>query len=366
MRRWSLHVAAVGALGLSLAVGGCGDGDRDAAGKVAGGYLTAVGANDWGRAWRLACEDDRSAISVTELRAANGAALLRARNVRVAHVVVEGSVAAAMATYDDASARPTKAAKVAKAAPARRVRVLVANLRRERGAWCVDTDWAENAAGEAEVQAHLRALERANDLAAEAGRLLDSDPRAAKAKLEEARRLDPELVGFEHLARRVDEEISSIVAGAWRRHSSTDPMTDDVNTVLRLAATDTIADAIGEPKRPSLMARCAERRLELFVAIGIGVDSDYGELFVATARYRFGAEQAQTIRLLVSDARNAVFFPRPSEMMTTLIERRAEPFRLEVRLYGVGARTMTFDLRGADVALAGLRDACAPAAGASR
>ncbi|MBI2373307.1 MAG: hypothetical protein HYV07_04855 [Deltaproteobacteria bacterium] len=171
----------------------------------------------------------------------------------------------------------------------------------------------------------------------------------AKATVAEAVRVDPENVeARENL--KAFEEGMQVVAGLWLQQESKDPMTDDANVVSLLPSDDEISKSFGKAT-PVLVARCAEKRLSLYINMHTSIDSDYGEIYTATGRFRFGSEPAQRIRFGIADSHDAVFFPNERSWIKSLKERSGDKLVVEVPTYGTGPQAFAFTLSGADVAL---------------
>lgn len=165
-------------------------------------------------------------------------------------------------------------------------------------------------------------------------------------------------------------------------------MTDDLTVVASLPASNTIPGVV-QPTRPTLIVRCAEKRLDIYVSLGTVVNPDYGELYEASGRTRFGTDPAEDITFGIADGHDAVFFPSGTEMqaaaeakvklgivrrgesapVTTwaqrLVSHPASRLLVEVPTYNAGSQVITFDLDAADKAVAEVATACGVSTAAS-
>lgn len=325
-----------------------------AASDVATRYAEALISGDWETAWALVKADDREALPLDSFRnlpegleTARKEAQART-SVKLIDAVMDGSRVNAQldTTGPDLSAEPD-----VNKAPLKTTRSTIV-LVKEDAAWRVDTSWAED---KTKLE-HEKKVER---LIEDAGSLFASgDGHGAKAKLEEALTLAPDNSGAKEALRLVDEDLKSIVAGQWRMQSNVDPMTDDKNVYLRLAS-ETTVEQYGSTHRPTLLARCAERKLDLFIFVGLVVDSDYGEIYDASGRYRFDGDKAQRVRFSLGDSRDTVFFPKAKTWMTSLAAHASSKFVVEIPVFRQGSQVISFDLAGADVAIPEVINTCA-------
>ncbi len=188
--------------------------------------------------------------------------------------------------------------------------------------------------------------------------MLDDRIREADSILKDAQARYPGSIPLEARSAILRSRLKDFVAGDWRLTENRDPMTDDRNVYVRLAALEKISTGFSE-HRPTLWARCAERALQMFVNVGTGIDSDYGELYQATGRIRFNDEPAERITFSVSDDRDAVFFRAPRKWVERLQSNESKQMLIEVPTYRKGPQLVRFALGGAKPALDLVTSACA-------
>lgn len=216
---------------------------------------------------------------------------------------------------------------------------------------------AEREAKEREEQAERLKAERLTTALATAREALElHHHEQAREAIELAAQIDPE-ADLSALRAELTEDLQEVLTGKWHMSEKVDKITDDHNVFLRLYAEEKVFTGFRE-ELPTMIARCRERKLSLYVVVGGMIDASYYDDYRARTRYRFDKEEAQRDRMDTSTDRESVFFRKEVEWMRRLSEREDQTFILEVPLYNKPAVLITFDLRGAREALTRVLTAC--------
>ena len=240
----------------------------------------------------------------------------------------------------------------------------VVSLARTEESWCVVTGWAEEARLEgiaAEAKAATEGIEallddwKLDEAAAQiaaARAILQAIP---EEKMPTSGSLvDIDLTGHETILALKREQH---IAGRWSGTESTDPMTDDHNVTVFLKSLDGVPGTLGGSEPLTLIARCQERKLDVFISAPSMLDSDF-RYDTISGRHRFGDEPAQKLRANESTSHKAAFLRNGRAWLALLSERDGQKWTVELPFYSKGAHAATFDLTGSTEALAKVGEAC--------
>src|SRR5262249_18558874 len=108
--------------------------------------------------------------------------------------------------------------------------------------------------------------------------------------------------------------------------------------------------------RPTLLIRCKEKQVEVYVDVGMEPDVESGNLDGATIRYRFDKEAAKTDIAGKSTDGKALFLEGPETYISAMLKHEQMVFGFTP--FNANPAEMTFDLRGIDKAIVPLREAC--------
>jgi hypothetical protein len=176
----------------------------------------------------------------------------------------------------------------------------------------------------------------------------------AMAKVTEARKLAPDDDELKKLEAGLEEALAGRVAGRWFKRVEKDAMTDKENVYMTLPALTDIETSYAS-KRPRLIARCVKGEMDLEIVVDAVVG---GDIWGATAQYRFDAEPPQKTTMTESTDHKGLFFREPAKWLDRLTAHAAGKLIVEVPLFGRMPQAVTFDLTGADTAIPPVKSAC--------
>jgi type VI secretion system protein VasI len=148
--------------------------------------------------------------------------------------------------------------------------------------------------------------------------------------------------------------VPTNITGKWETTTETSSMDDSQTVVLKLAAESFIQGWL-DKFLPVLIIRCKEHKIEVYIHIGTQSEVEYGS-DLSTVRVRLDANPALTIKMSHSTDGNALFFPEPEKMVSTLNGR--ETMLFEFTPFNAPPDETSFNLRGISEAIKPLRDAC--------
>ncbi len=142
-------------------------------------------------------------------------------------------------------------------------------------------------------------------------------------------------------------------SGKWRVTTEISPMSGDENFFATIISDDYIRNAAGKFNRPSLVLRCAEKKMEGYIIW----DDVLGDKEVVI-NLRIGAGETEAGRWALSADKKALFIPDTLSFSKRLVGQ--DSFSIKVWTANSDPLMTTFDLRGTDVALKPLITACTP------
>ena len=150
---------------------------------------------------------------------------------------------------------------------------------------------------------------------------------------------------------------SAAQRGLWKVETTKDAMTDSTEAVATLSSQSLHSGVSYRKERASLMARCSEGALDVYVFTPWILDSDdvYGKM---SARIRFGEDSPYTLRGSRSTDYRAFFFGRASTFMTSLANHEDDLLLIEVPVYDRADQVIKFSLRGSLAAMTDVATAC--------
>jgi hypothetical protein len=149
--------------------------------------------------------------------------------------------------------------------------------------------------------------------------------------------------------------IPTPIGGKWNVRTGTSTFDDSRRVVLSLEAERVYRTRLGF-HLPTLVLRCAEQELDVYVITGTPADIERGNLDGATVRLRFDDDPAETRNTSRSTDDEALFFGNSA----ALIERMSQARLLQFGFTPFNSPPVetTFDLRGLPGVLPRLLDAC--------
>jgi len=195
-------------------------------------------------------------------------------------------------------------------------------------------------------------------------------PEETAARVAETQRINSQITALqqrEYLKSASPEEIAELLepihrlarttqAGAWVISSTTSPMDDMVSVVLKVDATRGLHDAGGSDV-PSLIIRCKERDIDVYVYTGMIANNEYGNYGGATIRIRIDHLPLEELNATESTSLDSLFFPKPDVLAQRLIGH--ETLLFEFTPFHSSPHLFEFPISGLDVALKPLSMACA-------
>lgn len=185
--------------------------------------------------------------------------------------------------------------------------------------------------------------------------LEDCSIEGARAYVERARTADPESDGLAAAELAIAKREPECIGGKWHRTKSKDPMTDDVNVMVTLNSDNEVQGTF-KSSRGTLVGRCAEKRLELYLATDVMLDDTYEVGIVA--RHRFNEEKAERVIFTRSTDYHGAFFQSPREWLKKLAARSDTVVSIELPVFQATAVVYRFSLKGTDKAADELLSAC--------
>jgi hypothetical protein len=142
----------------------------------------------------------------------------------------------------------------------------------------------------------------------------------------------------------------------WEVATQVDPMTDEVQVIARAMSIEPVAGSFGRDQA-ALIVRCANRRLDVYVAVPNMLDYD-GMTETTRGRYRFGTSEAVPIAWQVSTDRQGAFFTKPAGWVKILQNNEHEVVTFQLPAFRDPTMFAKFSLAGAKADLQRVLDAC--------
>ena len=351
---------------LTIAVLGACASPEEGAGSVALGYFR-IAHDDYRALHRIACSDDRAAVTVQELEASatseqESSAFdepLRAAELRSNAIPAVRSTAI---DRDGMSGTVTIAVWGPEADGTASELTNTIAVRYESGAWCVVTGWAELKRAEDAVRIvgdlHSRAIALMNDWKFNDVPALHAQAEAAIASLPAA---GPEraFLGWIILEqRRLLEHIRmGWIGGHWKLSvEKADPMTDQQKVLLILASALEDPSALGTSNQAMLFFRCERNQLKVYIINTY--DIAFRGNHTVSLLHRFGTAPAERIIVDEGQAQNGMFLRNPSYWVDQFRAHEADRWTVELPLHGRAPWVVTFELSGAGEALDKIPTVC--------
>jgi hypothetical protein len=119
---------------------------------------------------------------------------------------------------------------------------------------------------------------------------------------------------------------------------------DNSPTVVLGADADSEVKGWLDKKRPTLIVRCKEHRVEVYVVTGMAANVELGEFEQHTVRIRLDSGSARTEKWSESSDDKALFSPNGRRWFTRLAQANQMIFQFTP--FKANPATVTFDLRG--------------------
>jgi len=138
---------------------------------------------------------------------------------------------------------------------------------------------------------------------------------------------------------------------AWEITTERSEMTDQPSVTLSLAALSAGESFLDV--RPSLIVRCRENELELYISTGSVLDADND---MTPVRIRWGTAAPEEAYWGRSTDYTAAFAPEPRDFLSKLLEN--PDLRFEVHPYDASPKVIKFNARGLERHIEQLNSAC--------
>jgi type VI secretion system protein VasI len=150
--------------------------------------------------------------------------------------------------------------------------------------------------------------------------------------------------------KRQDEAIGE---GQWTSSEARSPIDDSVNRYLSLPADNPVRTGY-KSARPSLHIRCAEKKVSVFIDVGMYLGLDSTPVLV-----RFDNQRADTSHWSISTNHKAIFAPGKYAYMRYVDTlTRHDSMFVELTPYGENPIQFKFDLRGLRNVVGPIRQNC--------
>jgi len=142
----------------------------------------------------------------------------------------------------------------------------------------------------------------------------------------------------------------------WILHSSTSAMDDSSGAFLENASTVPVHGWPGQEVYPTLIIRCREHALDMYVNTGFAAQPEIGKYEEASIRYRI--DDASPIASIAAEStdQKGLFFKNPAAMVGRL--KKAKRLSFEFTPFNSGLAVASFNVADLASALQPLRDAC--------
>lgn len=140
-------------------------------------------------------------------------------------------------------------------------------------------------------------------------------------------------------------------SGKWKVESETSPLSGSKNVYANLIADEYVQSKDGKQSRPALILRCMEKKMEGYVIW----DSNLGEEDIVI-NLRVGTKEPEAERWKLSADKMATFVTDASGFTKKLLGQKS--FTIKAWLDKQDYLLTSFDIRGADVALKPMIEAC--------
>ncbi len=141
--------------------------------------------------------------------------------------------------------------------------------------------------------------------------------------------------------------------GKWQSDASTSPMDDTKTILLYLDADNKVQGAI-LTETPSLVVRCRNNKLDLYVVTQMQVDSGLDD--IASVRLRFDKTSPASMRMSTSTSGDAIFFPDARTWLYDMARHDQMVFEFTPNVSS--PVQAVFDLHGLPTAMAKFEGAC--------
>ncbi len=148
---------------------------------------------------------------------------------------------------------------------------------------------------------------------------------------------------------------TSAVAGKWQLSVDRSSFDDSKTVVLRLEAEREII-GWARRERPTLILRCKEAAVDLYIVVGMSAAVELGKPDQATIRIRLGKDAPQMLLTDESTSGDALFFPDSKSWIDRL--SRYDEMVFGFTPFNAAPVETTFDLRGLTEAIKPLKEAC--------
>jgi len=143
--------------------------------------------------------------------------------------------------------------------------------------------------------------------------------------------------------------------GKWTIKTSKSSLDDSTTVVLKLAAEKSITGWI-DTYTPVIFLRCQEHETDAYVYVGMQANVESGMTDRATARVRFDKDPAIWIVMAESTDGKGLFFRDSVSTIRDMLEHEQMIFSFTP--FNASPVETTFDLRGLDLVITPLQDAC--------
>jgi hypothetical protein len=147
----------------------------------------------------------------------------------------------------------------------------------------------------------------------------------------------------------------SAVSGGWRVSQEANAMDATKEAYISLDASNEIEAVIGS-YRPNLTIQCRKRHLDVAIALGNQVQSEWGDYHTHPVRVRFDDAKPASQRWIGATSGDALYSPNPTQLLKEL--SKTKTFLFEFTPFERSPTTVTFSVPSFRKELDSVRDAC--------
>ncbi len=142
----------------------------------------------------------------------------------------------------------------------------------------------------------------------------------------------------------------------WEVRERTSPMDDTKTLTLSVDANEEVDGWPSQRVRPTLLVRCKERSTDVYVSIGVSVQSAYGAIDASDVRVRLDSARVEEQRWDESTDNQALFAPNAIRFARRLV--KAQKLTFQFTPFNSSPAIVTFDLAGADTLIPKVATLC--------
>ena len=149
---------------------------------------------------------------------------------------------------------------------------------------------------------------------------------------------------------------TSSLTGMWVTKFGTSSFDNSKTVVILLNANSPVTGWLNETYLPVLYIRCQEQKIDVYIAVGLQQNVEYGLYNKSTVRVRFDSDTAETFITNHSTDNQALFFKNPTSMMNEILKHQTMVFGFTP--FNASPVETSFNLNGVTDAIKPLLEDC--------